>query len=478
MSGDWDCTEEGIYFMAISTDRAILAILKTWYKDGVENLLKRNSPALQKIGTTKVEGKEQRFAAIYSRGGAVSADATVAAAVAAQNAKNAEFVVTPGQIFSYFSFNAKEVQASLTRRGAYMKVAGNKSFAAAEAFRKTLAAALYGRGYGELAVLGAAYTMTTAPIDITLPNYAIMAIDVGSQLVLKSSVKSTTEAVTLTVNSIDGNTVNVTPSASYSALATDVVALKGSMDANGAPNLPMGLAGWLPILEGRDAAGSSWPTYIATPFFGVTRSVNPEALAGSFVPLTASEPKLVTLQKAIQKARRHGAVSNFIIMNDEDWLDVSNALETTNSFMTLTSEKGKKTATKGFSNLQFAMSTSWVDNVYDDPYCPKGVFYVLDADGVELFAYTNSEIAHDGLTNNEPGKQNPEEFDDKGKEDNAFKLMIDDVLSVVPGQLTSDGESVRACYQLFGSFVVLNPSNAAVGIFSDANTATLPGYVD
>ena len=138
--------------MAITADVAIKNILKVWYKDGVENLLWRNSPVLKKVEKTKVEGKEQAFAAIYSRGGAVAADFLVAEKKAAENVKNAEFKVTPGQLFSVFAYNAKEVQASLSRRGAYMKVAGNKAFAATEALRKTLAAALYGRGYGELGV--------------------------------------------------------------------------------------------------------------------------------------------------------------------------------------------------------------------------------------------------------------------------------------------------------------------------------------
>ena len=156
--------------MAISTEASILNILKVWYKDGVENLLFRNSPLLKEITKTRVEGKTQNFAALYGRGGAVSADFLVAQAKAAKTARNAEFSVVPGDLFSVYSMNAKEVQASLSKRGAYMKVAGNKLFAATEAFRKTLAASLYGRGFGEISYLDAtslAFTANTAA-DITL----------------------------------------------------------------------------------------------------------------------------------------------------------------------------------------------------------------------------------------------------------------------------------------------------------------------
>ena len=107
----------------ITADVGIKNILKVWYKDGVSNLLvPRNDPLLREVEFTKVEGKEQRFAALYSRGGAVSADFLVAKNKAARTAKNAEFIVTPGQLFSSYVFNAKEVQSSLSKKGAYMKI--------------------------------------------------------------------------------------------------------------------------------------------------------------------------------------------------------------------------------------------------------------------------------------------------------------------------------------------------------------------
>ena len=51
--------------MAISTDNAIKAMLKTYYKkEGLSNLLFRNSPLLKKIKKDTVEGKSQNFAAM------------------------------------------------------------------------------------------------------------------------------------------------------------------------------------------------------------------------------------------------------------------------------------------------------------------------------------------------------------------------------------------------------------------------------
>jgi hypothetical protein len=462
----------------ITADSAIEAILKVWYKDGVENLLMRNSPVLKSINKTRVEGKQQNFAAVYSRGGAVAGDFLVAETKAAQNVKNAEFKVTPGQLFSVFSYNAKEVQASLSKKGAYMKIAGNKAFAATEALRKTLAAALYGRGFGEIGVLADAVTFAAAtPVDITLTDDAIIKIAVGSSLQLKASVSSATPLVTLEVNAIDGNTVNVTPNGAYTGAGGEVIVISGSMDASGNPYLPVGLDAWLPIVNGR--TGATWTSYIQTPFMGVTRSVATEGLAGNFVNGIADgdTEKSKTIIKAIRKARRYGGEPDFIVMNDQDWLDVANEIQSTNTYFTQTSTKGKRMANVGLNSLSAGFSTNFIDTIYDDPYCPKGKFYVLEKADVELWTYTNAEVAtNDTVAGNNPGTQDVEEFNNKGKENDSFKLLIDDFISVVPGTPTDDGEAVRVTYNLFGTFVVMNQAHSGVGIFHDATPANVLGY--
>ena len=43
--------------MAISTNDSIKALLKVYYKDGVENLMFRNSPLLKKLQKNRIEGK-------------------------------------------------------------------------------------------------------------------------------------------------------------------------------------------------------------------------------------------------------------------------------------------------------------------------------------------------------------------------------------------------------------------------------------
>ena len=196
--------------MAISTDAGLLAMLKTYYaKDGLQNLLYRNDPLLSKIKKERIEGKQANFSALYSRGGAVSANFLTAKSLATKSAQAKEFQVTPGQLFSCCVFNNKELLASKSLRGAYINIAAAKFFANAESFRKTMAVALYGTGHGELFTTSASITLTADDQnDITFPQYAIMGIDIGSQLEVKATADATTVTATLTVNKINA-TVSV-----------------------------------------------------------------------------------------------------------------------------------------------------------------------------------------------------------------------------------------------------------------------------
>ena len=55
--------------MAISNEASVLAMLKVYYaKEGVENLMFRNSPVLKALTKTRVEGKVQNFSAMFGRG--------------------------------------------------------------------------------------------------------------------------------------------------------------------------------------------------------------------------------------------------------------------------------------------------------------------------------------------------------------------------------------------------------------------------
>lgn len=455
--------------MAISSTTAILKLLKTYYKkEGVQNLLFRNSPLLKKIAKDRVEGKTQNFAAMYGRGGACTGDFTAAKALASTVSQNVEFEVQPGQLFSVYSMNAKEALAARTNAGGYIKVGAAKMFAASESLRKTLAAALYGSGYGELCAAPTTAMTANTAVDITLPEDAIMKIDVGSKLVIKATKATAESSATnvLTVNTINGTTVNVTPESTATASSGYVLCLAGSTNGT-SPLLPVGLDGWLPVTKKRSGAG--WNSYIGTSFFGVDRSVCADRLAGAFYDATgassaATQKKSYAVMQLIKKLRRQGSQCDLIVMNDSDFMDFSNEIETTNTFFTQTSTKESKKASIGFSDVSASFSTNYIENIIDDPYCVAGRFYILSSEAVAFWAYTNTDKVSDGIEGNNAGKVDPI----NGEEDKStdpMQLLADDLFSVTGGNDTFEGPATLVTLNLFGSFVVTNPSVCGVGEF-------------
>lgn len=447
--------------MALSISAQVQNILKAWYSDKVENLLFRNDPAIKMIEKVRVEGKEQKFPAIYGTGGAVSSSFTKAKAQAAETVRNAEFTVAPGALFSVYSMNSFEVQSSLTKRGAYMKVAGNKMFAATEANRRMLAAAFYGDGFGNVGfytVGGSNETVSTSGTELTMTDPSIaMKLDIGSKVIFMANAHNADTGTVCEVTKIDGNKITFkgASSVTLTASTTYAIRIEGGCLANNEPRFPMGLAGWLPTASR------------GTTFCGVDRSAAPDRLAGAFVDDSATQgaTKKGTLLKLLRQVRRQGSAADLIILNDEDWADLSESLATTDSYLTQTATKGKRVINGGVSELTAAFSTNYVENIVDSPYCPKGIFYILDKSAVQFWSYTNADHIDNGVAGNEAGKQDPMTMDADGHANDPAQLIIDDYINVQPGSGDNDGPNVLVTLQIYGSFVVTNPSVCGVGKF-------------
>lgn len=471
--------------MGTSNDVNILNLLKEKYKDKVESLLKSNSSSNREIEIVRVTGEAMNMAAVSDCGGAVSSNALYAKAKAADMPATAEFRVVPGELYSVFNYGYKEVQAS-KNGGAYERVTGVKAFCAAEALRKVMGKCAFGRGYGELTLLGTTNAATLAAasagdsIILELPISTVMGLARNMDLVIKTSVADSTEQVILTVEKINGKkvTVRVGTGAYASAVATDVLCYRGSMDDSGNPNLPIGWAGWNPIVgarvEGTALAPSAWDTYIATPFYGRDRSKNIDGEAGGFYYDSNNTTYKADIQGAMIQARILGNDCDFIILNPLDFLKLDNEISTTNTYFTATSTRAKKNATVGFNKFAASFSTNYVDMIYDDAFCPEGEFYIETKKFLKIWAYTKADmLIHDGVEGNNPGKQSPEAFENKGNEDKNYKLLIDDILTVESGDYTRSGASVRCTYNFLGTFVIENPSASVHGLFHDADTTIL-----
>lgn len=448
------------------------AILKAYYKDEIPNLLGRESPLLQKMKTSYVEGKEVSYPAIYSAGGAVSGDATVAEALANEgNFKASEWKVEPGQLFSVIKFDAKEVLASKTKRGAYMKLAGTKVYAQTVRFRKALASSLYSRGYGEISIIGDDYAFVASqPIEIKVPSNVIQTVQVGSAIVVKTAVADATEQTVLKVTkmSASNKSLTVVPSTTYTCNATDVICFKGAMDGAGNPLFPVGLAAWIPAIGARQ--GADWENYISVPFNGINRSAYVEALAGSFVDGSAKATITETIQELIMNLRNQGSAADMIVMNPVDRLKFEKEIDAANRIFTKADTKAARSASVGLKDISVSFQTSFLDTVIDDPFLSEGLVYILDNKYVEFWTMSNLDTPKNtGKDEDAPDNMSdPMSFESKAEDtDSTYKLLVDNYLSVTPGGLSRDGESTRVTLNLFGTIGV---SNTAV-----LGCALLPG---
>ncbi|MCQ2082527.1 MAG: hypothetical protein MJZ11_12805 [Lachnospiraceae bacterium] len=447
----------------------MLNVLKEWYGDKVESSLFRNSPIFGKIGKERIEGKSYNFPALAGFNGGVGGDYTKALANAAKTGATAQFAVTPGQVFGAVSFSAKEELQSKTNRGAFCRIADAKLFTSFDQIQKVLATALYGRGYGEVCRSGWKPASNVASgesvVISSLPEYAMMTFVPGMEIDVKSDITSSAVIVTLAITEANGNAITAIAKGAVTsaALATsNVLCVAGAM--NGAEALlPMGLAGWLPNVAKR--TGANWTTYVKTKFFSVDRSANQDALCGAYYDGSAvNEEKKVAVQKLLRKVRRQGSKADIILMNDEDWANMSTNLDTTNSYFTQTSSKAKKTINAGVAEMTAAFSTNFIENIIDDPFCPVGRFYILDSDKVKFVGYSNAEKALDtGIAGNEPGSK---EFTEDGSaSDKPYALLIDDILTLQPGTAGVDGPTTVVGINVYGSFVITNPAKCGVGNF-------------
>lgn len=439
----------------------VLNLLKVFYKDKVENLLFRNSPVFSKIGKERIEGKSANFPALAGFSGGVGGSYSKALASAADVGTVAQWAVTPGQVFGVISFDQKEVLASKTDKGAFIRVADAKLFTSFDAVKKILALALYGKGFGEIckfkAVASATYT-TSSTLTFDAPEYALMTLVPGMKIDVKTSVTATQIKAKLVVKSVADNTVTFgfREGGTIAFLATDYLCLADCIKSDNSPALPMGLDGWLPTDR----------TSLSTSFFGVDRSVNANALCGAIVDdhATAAATKKDSVMKLIRKVRRQGSKCDLIILNDEDWLDLSASLASTDTYFTQTTTKGKRAINGGVADITAAFSTNYIEDIYDDPFCPKGRFYVLESDVVKFWSYSNVEKAMDtGVAGNEAGTMEVSgEGDAAGK---PYQLIIDDILSLQPGTAGEDGPTSVVGINVYGSYVVTNPAHCGVGLF-------------
>lgn len=453
--------------MAVTTDSALLTVFKEWYSDKeMENLLWRNSPVLKAIAKNRVGGKSYNFAANYGAGGACAGDATVAAAAAASGtSKNVQFAVVPGTLFSIFNVGAQEVLASENIRGAFVPTPVVKMFDGTAAFRRLYATSLYGMGFGEIGQTGGTLTTIVGSNTFALGDFSkVIKLDIGAKFQVTNGALPSSSVRTgiHTVTSIDGNSITFTSDAAETWAATDWIEIYGCR-SGATPLLPVGLAGWLPSLAGR--TGASWTTYIGTSFFGVDRSVFPSRLAGNYIARDtgASEKYVDCIVRALQAVRSAGGEPDMLVLNPDDYAKImAEAQAQMNYFQATDIKKGKNEVARGLSDSAYMFSTSYLDKVYDDPYCPKFTAYILDSSVIEFAMLSNADTpTNDGVSGNNPGTQAVSGVQTPDMK-STYSFLFDDYVTVQPGSLAAGGPVSQVILQLYGSLACRAPGKCAV----------------
>jgi hypothetical protein len=392
-------------------------------------------------------------------------------------------LLTPGRLFASFVLDPQEFLASQGDRAAFISVFALRAMLAMDDLRKVLATCLYHQGYLELGQINA--IDTTGYIFVDVDPSTAMAVDPGSVLQFAPSPAGQFRGGTIAsgpsfvVSSIaqqgSGNT-RITFTTSYTnsigVAVGDWILIKGGRDINAAPNAPSGFGAWLPSLYYRGAAGgtalTNWNAYIATNFYGVNRSVAPDKYAGQYIyrNVGANEAYTQALLRGLKQARRGGGIVDLIVVNDDDFGFIMNeALANRTFYQDIQggASKGKNNVTQGIDQFQMSFSTSWLNMVYDDPYCPKNTAYILDTGALRLFGLSNaSPILENIPLNNAPGAPKASA---EGEPTTNFQFLVDDMYTTSPIDLQS-GKGLRVDFQFFGNFAVVAPGHCAVVNFN------------
>ena len=465
--------------LGVTQDINVLAILKEYYGvQDVEALVFRNSPMLKMIKKERIGGKYIPLPMAVYGSGAVSSDYNQVTQQAANSYLGLSMQVTPGRLFASFVLDPQEYLASQGDRAAFISVFALRAMLSMDDLRKTLASAFYHQGYLELGTVNAIDTTNYLYIDVD-PSTA-MAVDPGTYLqfaatpsgafrggtvstgpsyIVSSIVQQSSGLSRITFTSAFGIGIGLT--------VGDWVMIKGGRDSNGAPNAPVGLAGWLPSTASR--TGAAWTTYIATAFFGVVRSQAPDRLAGQYVlrNSAANEAYTQAILRCLKQVRRGGGVPDKIVVNDDDFGFILNeALANRVFYQTINDgNKGAKNEVQqGITQMNVSFSTSWINDIVDDPYCPKNYAYVLDMDSVKLFGLSStSKIFDNGFkADNEPGAP---EASSEGEPTTNFQFLVDDMYTTSPIDLAS-GKGLRVDFNFFGNFAVVAPGHNGVVQFN------------
>ena len=125
--------------------------------------------------------------------------------------------------------------------------------------------------------------------------------------------------------------------------------------------------------------------------------------------------------------------------------------------------RGKNSVTQGIDQFQMSFSTSWINMVYDSPYCPRNFAYILDEEAIRLYGISNSaDILKEMPLSNEPGAPL---VTSQAEPTTNYVFLADDMYTTSPQPLQS-GMGLRVDFQFLGNFAITAPAHCGVVQFN------------
>jgi hypothetical protein len=179
----------------------------------------------------------------------------------------------------------------------------------------------------------------------------------------------------------------------------------------------------------------------------------------------ASEKYVDALVRGVEAVRIAGGEPKLLILSPYDWLLIVTEFAGQQTYFNQQNFNGKASKTentfaRGISDQSYMFSTSWVDKVMDDPFCPQGVAYILDEDVLEFACLSNvDKPLDDGIT---PGAPGAPDVDQTGAPEMQYKFIIDDYITIQPGVNTVNGPAAQVSLNMYGAWCVRNPGHCCV----------------
>lgn len=363
--------------MAVATFPAGAVIRKLWPQKDIFRAWMEDKPLLGLIPKEEDFTEESKMIAAGLYAGQGIGESYSRAKKNSTANGNVTFEVKPRVSYGRTGIDGRLLRRAQAKgdKALVIKPMADQSKGLIQTFRNDWARYIYGDGSGRLATVDATVVLASPNLKITQltelrtfdVNYPIDFVNPATGLARARTadikVVSVDDSTTSRTMVLNGNIATLCPTAA----AGDWVVREGM-----AQNAPQALAAWNPI----------WTVAsdVATPFLGVTRSVNPSKLAGNILDAAAAgitDPRKIISRAQVMNQNNRGSAKQ-LFLNPLRWEDLALSLED-RVVMTKTpaADVGKLKLGIDYDGIEITGAGGKI-TVYSDPDAPINVGRMVD----------------------------------------------------------------------------------------------------